>query len=275
MRVLRVAIFLEKATDMYPEKRFPSYRLPRAVLADLILAALLHQHRSFRIHAQRMMPGVYPPLRVSGESHIPEKGPGVITCNHYFRPGFWSPWFPAAISASVPVDIYWIMTNAFTYPGQRLGRFRRRLSRLVLDEIARIYGFNRMPPMPPSPDESSQRTAAIRKLMGRVREYPSLLIGIAPEGGDQPGGRLAYPPEGFGRLAMALAHRGLPFYPIGVYEENGCLNLVFGKAYWLDDHQGADRATIDRLASIRVMDAIAACLPERLRGAFPLRSYSG
>jgi hypothetical protein len=214
-------------------------------------------------------------MRVFGDMNIPQKGPGVITCNHYYRPGFWSPWFPAAISAKVPVDIYWIMTNAFTYPGRWSGKLRRMISQWYLGEIARIYEFNGMPPMPPSPGEANQRAASIRKLMDMVRKNPFLMVGIAPEGGDQPGGILAFPPEGFGRLALALTDRGMPFYPVGAFEENGYLNLVFGKPFRLVIPQGVDRKSADRLASVQVMDAIAACLPERLRGPFPLGDYSG
>ena len=236
--------------------------MPNAVYADLVFAALTGQRRRFKAHADTMVGGIQPPLQVLGEEYIPRDGPGVITVNHYSRPGFWTPWFPAAISAAVPAEIYWTMTSAWTYPGQRWGRLYRWLSSQVLARVARVYGFNSMPPMPPAPDEIGQRAAAVTRLMRYARANPRALIGLAPEGGDQPGGVLGMPPSGFGRLALALAGRGMPFYPVGAYEEEGCFYLRFGAPYRLEG--GAE----DGWAVTHIMGRIAGCLPERLRGGF-------
>ena len=179
-----------------PDSQFPVYLMPNAVYADLVFAALTGQRRRFKAHADRMVGGIQPPLQVLGAEYIPRDGPGVITVNHYSRPGFWTPWFPAAISAAVPAEIYWTMTSAWRYPGQRWGRLYRWLSSQVLARVARVYGFNSMPPMPPAPDEIGQRAAAVTRLMRYARANPRALIGLAPEGGDQPGGVLGCRPAG-------------------------------------------------------------------------------
>jgi hypothetical protein len=246
----------------------PRYVVPKTVLADLALAGLTGQRRQFRTHALRMVPGIYPPLKVLGTENIPQVGPGVITVNHYFRPGFWSVWFPAAISAAVPTDITWTMTDAFTYPGRRFGGLYRAASHWALTRVARVYSFIGMPPMPPAPGELAQRAAAVQRLIACARANPQVLLGMAPEGGDQPGGILTLPPPGFGKLALALARLGLRFYPLGAYEEDGCFFLRFGAPYLLEIEPGAEHAQVDYLARWQVAQAIARCLPERLRGKF-------
>ncbi len=248
--------------------RYPHYSVPKSVYIELAAAGLSGGKRSFRAHAARMLRGIEPPPRVLGEENIPRRGPGLITVNHYSRPGFWSPWFSAAVSASVPVDIHWSMADAWTYPGRRFGQVYRWLSHWMLTRVADVYGFTRMPPMPPAPDEVAQRAQAVRQLMRFARAHPEALIALAPEGGDQPGGILSLPPAGFGRLALALARLGMPFSPVGVYEEDGCLFARFGAPDRLEIAKAGDRDQADGLARCVVMQKIAGCLPERLRGEF-------
>lgn len=247
----------------------PQYALPRRLVADLAAAALLGRRRSFATHARWMLrDGLRPALRVAGAEHIPAHGPGAITVNHYYRPDFFAPWIPAAISAQVGEEIYWTMTNALTYPGKHFAGARRWLSHLALVRVARTYGFNGMPPMPPSPTEVAERAAAVQRLVAHVRAHPQALVGLAPEGGDQPGGVLSLPPDGFGRLALSLARRKMPFYPAGVYEEDGCLWVRFGAPYCLEQSETGDRFAADLAARKAVMTHIAECLPARLRGEF-------
>jgi hypothetical protein len=237
-------------------------------LIDLALAGLFCRKRQFRTHALRMMTGIHPSLRVVGEEFLPRSGPGVITVNHYNSPTFWTPWFPAAISAMVPVDINWTMSEAWTYPGRRFGRFYRSLSQWMLTRVAGVYGFNSMPPMPPAPGEVTRRSAAVARLMSYVRAQPKTLIGMAPEGGDQPGAVLSLPPSGFGKLALAFSRLDLLFFPVGAYEEDGCFCIRFGQPYRLYIVQCESRDQLDVLARRTVMDKIAGCLPVRLRGEF-------
>ncbi len=250
---------------------YAQLRVPRLVLADLALAGLTGGRRSFTAHARQMLPGIWPPLCVLGAEHIPTGGPGVITVNHYNRPGFWSPWFPAVISAQITGEVHWVMTDAFTLRSHPLGGLYRWLSHLALSQVARVYGFSMMPPMPPMPGEEGLRAAAVQRLVQYVRGHPDALLGLAPEGGDQPGGVLSDPPEGFGRLALLLSRRGMLFYPVGVYDEAGCLCVRFGERYCLSVPVGPDRHAVDCLAREMVMCRIADCLPHRLRGRYQER----
>jgi hypothetical protein len=250
------------------EPRVTRYVIPFTAMADLVIAGLVGGKRRFRAHALKMIAGTHPPLRVLGEEYVPCEGPGLITVNHYHSPAFWTPWFTAAISALVPVDIHWVIAEAWTYPGQRLGGLKRSLSRWILTHVARVYGFTSMPPMPPAADEVLRRSAAIKRLMNYARCHPQAFIGIAPEGGDQPGAVLKLPPCGFGKLALTFSHMGILFYPAGVYEENGVLFLHFGPPYRLEIEKDTRRDQLDLVARRLVMKKIAACLPNRLRGEF-------
>jgi hypothetical protein len=93
-------------------------------------------------------------------------------------------------------------------------------------------------------------------------------MGIAPEGADAPGGRLATPPPGAGRFLLLLAAQGLPFTPAGFWEDaGGTLCLRFGKPFMLQA-AGPGSAERDRRASEQAMRALAALLPDHLRGDF-------
>jgi hypothetical protein len=208
-----------------------------------------------------------PPLHWLGEENIPNRGPGAITVNHYSSPTFWAPWLAVAISALVPGEITWTVTDAFTYTGS-LRKLRRGLSHLLLTRMARVYGFNSMPPMPPVPGDEALRAASVRRLMAQVRASPDGLVGLAPEGCDRPGGVLGLPPSGAGRLALALAERGLSFFPVGAYEEGGVFWLRFGPAYRLEALAGMDRQDADLAAREQITREIARLLPERLRGGY-------
>ena len=246
----------------------PKYQLTTSVIFDLALAWVFVQHRSFTNHALRLLPGIHPPLRVWGKDNIPCAGPGVITVNHYWSPTFWAPWIAIALSAIVPVDIYWTMTDAFTYPSRRFARYRRAVSHILLTRIARVYAFNTMPPMPPAPGEAPERAASVKRLLEYVRQNPSALVGLAPEGYDRPGGVLDLPPQGAGRLALALSRLGLYFIPVGAFEESGEFCLCFGKPYRLEVPRSDDRMQVDLFVREMLTREVARCLPQRLRGGF-------
>jgi 1-acyl-sn-glycerol-3-phosphate acyltransferase len=244
------------------------YKIPLAVWRDLAWAFMLRRHRSFLVDARRILANLRPAMRVLGAEHIPQAGPALITLNHYWAPGFWAPWMSIAVSSVVPVEIYWTMSGALTFPGRRFRRLLRRASESVLQGVARVYRFNSMPPMPPNPREVAARAVSVRRIIQHGREHPDAIIALAPEGGDQEGGKLTLGPEGSGRLALALAGKGMPVYPVGLYEENGCLTLHFGAPYQLTVDTTVPRDEQDIHARRVMMRAIAGLLPERLRGCF-------
>ncbi len=224
--------------------------------------------RSFRRDAIPLVAKFDPPLRVLGEEFIPSAGPCLLLSNHYYRPGF-DAWQRAlAISATVPVEVHWIITAALTYPGKLQGCVMTPLSRWVLARVARAYGFFGMPPMPPDPRDAQARAAGVRKVVDYIRQAPEPVIGLTPEGRDILTGSLGWPPAGSGRFVLHLANLGLPLAPLGVFEEGGRLCLNFGPLFALDAPTDLPRDDLDCWASRQVMEHIAWLVPERMRGEF-------
>lgn len=247
---------------------YPRYPLPLKKVLPIALGALFVKPRSIHQDAVRLTEEIKPPLRLRGEEHIPDHGPCLITMNHYFRPGFQGLWIGLAVSAVIPLDIHWVMTAAWTFPGSPLKPILKPLSRWLFRRVARAYDFTPMPAMPPDPDEVEERAEAVRHLLAFCRMHPTSIIGLAPEGMDMPGGKVSVPPTGVGRLIYQLANRRMPILPIGIYEEAGELCLQVGASYRLEMDEKPAPSQRESLVSHTVMNAIAAQLPLRLRGDF-------
>ena len=226
--------------------------------------ALQRRPRSFRRDASLLVNRLSPPHRVEGPIPCVTHGSWLVVVNHYARPGFRAWWIPMAISATLPREICWITTSALTFPDRLRAATFTPTSQWFLRHLASLYGFIPMPAMPPSPTEVETRAAAVRRALRQASE-PEVLMGLAPEGGDMPGGVLAPPPSGSGRFLLHLAQRGLRFLPVGAFEDEGRFCLRFGQPF---DLPAAIREPVDESASRIVMSAIAACLPEVLRGSY-------
>src|SRR4030042_1316946 len=111
-----------------------------------------------------------------------------------------------------------------------------------------------MPPMPPREVGVAARAESVRRALHRASE-PDALLGLAPEGGDMPGGVLTPPPSGSGRFLLHLARRGLRFLPVGAFEGRGRFCLRFGAPLGLPQSLPEP---IDDSATRLVMSAIAA-----------------
>jgi 1-acyl-sn-glycerol-3-phosphate acyltransferase len=246
----------------------PEYRLPRSKVFRLVASVLLGRKRSFRRDAREVVAGMKPPLQVFGHENIPEKGPCLLTFNHYFRPGFGVWWVALGISSLVPEEIHWVMTGAWTYPPGWRDRLVTPATKWAFTRLARTYQFTIMPPMPPRSHEVADRARSVREVLAYARQEPMPLVSLAPEGGDQPGGLLNMPPSGAGRFILHLADLGLKIAPVGAYEANGALCLRFGPSYRLSVSTGFSADERDREASRIVMSRIAQVLPVELRGAF-------
>ena len=247
---------------------FPRYSYPPRVVMGLVRDGLLGRRRRFQPDARRCIARLRPALRVLGIEHLPPHGCFAITLNHYYRPGFAAQWSALAISASLTPDVRWIMTHELTFPGQWIAPLGKPVSRFLLGRAARAYGFIPMPPMPPRPRDVEARAAAVREALRFVRQTPHAILAIAPEGGDQPAGRLSMPPPGAGRFCLLLAAAGMTFQPVGVYEAEGALTLNFGHPYELQLTLPKSADERDRLAAHIVMSHIAPLLPSELRGEF-------
>jgi len=125
-----------------------------------------------------------------------------------------------------------------------------------------------MPPMPPRDKDVAARARSVRAVLSFVDLVENPVICLAPEGGDMPGGRLAYPPAGAGRLMLQLASKVLEFVPVGVWEQDGYLYVNFGPKFELLIPSGMASNEKDRLVATTVMRKIALLLPAYLRGEF-------
>lgn len=255
---------------------YPRYSFPPRTVTGLALDLILSRRRLFREDARACigrltLTGRYAELSLHGmgEENIPQTGPCVITFNHYHRPRFNAIWMAAAIAATVPVEMRFVMTGELTYPGKWYAPLGRFFSKIVLHRAARIYGFTTMPPMPPRLKDVEARAESVRKVLEVARREKNIILGLAPEGGDNPTGEVAMPASGAGRFALLLAAAGLRFVPVGVYEADGALCLHFGAAYELTvPPRGLSADEKDTLAATVVMTHISRLLPERLRGEF-------
>lgn len=247
---------------------YPTYSHPRGLIARVALNVLLLRCRSFREDARACVGRLKPPLQVIERKNTPQRGHCVVTVNHYYRPGFGAEWIALAISATVPVDVHWVMTGELTYPGRWYAPVGMILSRFVLHRAARVYGFTTMPPMPPRPKDVEERAASVRAVLDFVRHSHEPVLGLAPEGGDSADGKLARPASGLGRFAFLLSSAGLKFVPVGAYEAEGVFTLHFGEAYELNVPRNVSSDEKDAQAIQIVMKKIAGLLPPHLRGEF-------
>jgi len=235
---------------------------------------LTSQPRSIARDAQMAVTGLRPGLVVLGGKHIPPRGPGLVVCNHYSRPGFDAWWLALAVTAAVAAhrapgadpEVHWVMTAAWTFPESR---WRHRVltpaTRWAFERVARIYDFVTMPPMPPDPDEVEARAlAALRTVrLARRAAREGGLVGLAPEGRDSQKG-VGQPPEGVGAFIALLVEAGLPVLPVGVAEQTGRLRLSFGPLFI--PQVPPDRDERDRAVTRQVMAAIVAELPFHIKG---------
>jgi len=239
------------------------YGLSKELLPQLWLALLKGERRSFRADAIRCASRLRPSLKIYGEENIPISGPGLVTTNHYARPGFRAWWLALAISAAVPSEIHWLITSAWTYPDVLRSATITPVTQRVLRGLAQVYSFSNMPPMPPDPSEVFTRAEAVRQVLKYTPQAERPLIGLAPEGGDfAVPGSLAEPPPGVGRFILHLAALGLEISPVAIFEEDECLCLRFGTRYHLETPPGLVSFARDRYASQQVMQRIAELIPE-------------
>ena len=246
----------------------PEYSYPPSLFFAFILDVLLLRRQSFREDAKACIARLHPPLQVLGKENIPWHGPCVITINHYHRPAFGAQWLAFAVAASVPMEMHWVMTGEFTYPGKWYELLGSIGSRLLLKRISQIYGFTTMPPMPPRPKDVAARAASVRAVLEYVRCAQDPVLGLAPEGHDTPRGLLTRPPAGVGRFGLLLARAGLKFIPAGAYEADGIFYLHFGEPYELNIRRELSVDEKDEQAAQIIMKNIARLLPLYLKGKF-------
>jgi hypothetical protein len=242
--------------------------LPLVGIALRVLSSILvKRKRSFKKDATWAM-NQLAPLQVLGKENIPGSGPCLVTINHYSRPGSQGFWLAMGASAVVPVEITWIMTAAWSYTGQKRGIIMKPLVRWFIGRIVSVYGCLRLPSVPPEPGQEQERAMAVRNIIQYVRKTACPVIGLAPEGGDVPGGKLGWPPLGAGRFMLHLNQMGLPVLPVGITEQNSAFCFRFGAPYQLSIPNGHSAQEQDQMAIRQVMGAIAGLLPPSMWGDF-------
>ncbi len=244
----------------------PNYPFPKSILVPVLAAVALHRKLSFHKIAIDCTKLLDIPLKVYEQENIPKEGGIVITINHYTRPGFSSWWVALAPSSLIASEVHWIQSNAWRMIGWQ--RSLSRVTRWLFPQLAHVFGFTAMPPIPPDPWEVEQRAQAVREVLAYVRLHPQAVIGVSPEGSDEEQGCLKMPPSGSGRFLLLLAMLGLEFLPVGFFEEGDTACVRFGRPYRLSVPDGLSRHQRDLYASRIVMSAIATQLPSQLRGNF-------
>jgi len=193
-----------------------------------------------------------------------DQGEGVLfTVNHYHAPDFQAWWIAILISATFPKHIHWVVTSGWTNSGWLTG-----FTHWLFPRGARLFGFTPMPAMPPDPAETQQRAAAVMHVLKYARQTHQPVIGMSPEGRDIPGGVLGSLPHGVGRFLHLLSHDCQNILPVGVWKESGITHLNFGCPYHFEVTPGLTAQERDSLVGKNVMQHIAQCLPERLRGEY-------
>jgi hypothetical protein len=241
-----------------PSLQYPSVN---PTVLKCILWRLLGRNRSLKADAQRLCARVEPAIRYIGLENLNLARPFVVTANHYTRPGFSTAWIALSISAVLPAEVTWIMSNQWLFEGNPLAFALRPLMRFVLKGINDAYSFVPMPTIINGFSTSQERTAGVREVIRRLRKDPQTMIGITPEGMDSPIGGLALPPAGVGRFLFHLQEMGATMLPVSVYEEQGGLCVRFGEPYQLETPSGLSPSGFDLFIRKTVMSRIAKLMP--------------
>jgi hypothetical protein len=226
-------------------------------------AAVFNRRRSFHADALQAVRRLQPSLAVFGTQNIPENPPFLVTINHYSRPGFHAWWLALAVTAALDAPLSWVITSTWRFQNHPLRRWLSPLSRWVLGQAARVYGFLPMPAMPPVPAEAAERAEAVRRIIRTARQADPPSIGLAPEGYDAHQGGMSLPPAGVGRMVAHIARAGYQILPVGVYEQEG-LVVQIGEPYWIELHPGALPGERDLQLREQIRMRIAKLLPAEL-----------
>jgi 1-acyl-sn-glycerol-3-phosphate acyltransferase len=161
------------------------------------------------------------------------------------------------------------MTREWWYPGGIGRTLKQPLTRWFFGQLARTYGFVRLPPVVGKDEFRGQGALGIRHALALTRGNAPQLIGIAPEGRTGEKLSLCEPPAGAGLFLLMLTHDVIPCLPVGIYEDaGGALTADFGAPFQLNAPRAGSRDEHDREAARHVMVEIGKLLPERMWGVY-------
>jgi 1-acyl-sn-glycerol-3-phosphate acyltransferase len=162
----------------------------------------------------------------AGLEHIPPAPPFVLAANHYQRRHLWIAHAAAALAeplrlrfCSTPVR--WIVTS--NWPPLVLGPLRiPSPGDWLLPRVAAALGYYSVPFAASRPGRTA---SSLRRLL---RDAPSSIVGIFPEGARATTGPLSPPLPGLDRLFLHLARAGLAVLPARVSESGSRFLIRFG-----------------------------------------------
>jgi hypothetical protein len=230
-------------------------------------AILTKSRRNLHKDALMLIKRQKPGIELVNANYIPNP-PFLITVNHFSKPGFSALWLVMAINSAVKFPTRWMMTNAWTFPGRKFHNLYEKISTWIFKRIAQVYQFILTPALPAKFENSIQAAMAIREIIRYARSNPTIVIGLAPEGQDFPGGVLGMPTPGTGLLINEIIKIHPQILPVGFYYKDGHYVTVFGEPYQAIPLAGDDRKAIDKIMILQVMKAIAVLLPIELQGEF-------
>jgi 1-acyl-sn-glycerol-3-phosphate acyltransferase len=193
-------------------------------------------------------------------ANIPASGGYVVVVNHYARPGFNTAWTALSLAAANPMEIAFIMSEAWAFAGNPLGFLLRPLMRFVLASINEVYGFLSMPSMVEGFSNPSSRAAAVRRVIEFGRAHPSAVIGLAPEGQDSPDQGVGLAPGGGGKFILHLNRMGFQLLPVVVQERSDMLFTKFGQVFDIPLDPGLPSKAIDAYVRRIIRDRLLVLL---------------
>lgn len=246
-----------------------AYTFPPRFLAEWLLSMLLGRRRSLGEDGARLLRPY--PTAVFGLEHLPARGPFLVVMNHYERPGM-GVWWPSLLVSRSLLERrgvsspHWLITNRFYRFRFRGVRFPDRLVGWFLARVGARYGLI-LVSRPQA--EAAGRAVALRQARRYLDAGDPEPIASTPEG-EQGGGRsLGHAVPSSGKALAWLSRSSRPIIPVGVYEEaHGRLVARFGPPFTLDWPGLREARAQQAQLTERVMRAVAAELPEGLRGPY-------
>lgn len=228
---------------------------------------------------------------VCNAERIPQAEPFIAVMNHCHRPEIPSWWFAMALCHAIgdrrrghaPHEPRMIVARHWTYDNCWQRATIGAGSAFVVGRIIRAYGYLGMEPVALGTAEAGQRARSMRQILDAARcaRTSGDIIGIAPEGGDTPGGVMQRPPPGAGRFLWLLAAAGMPFLPFGLSVQGDRLRVAVGELFSPPDVRAAggpppaDKAAFDEWVLQEIMGRVALLLPPDLRGYYAERLPAG
>jgi hypothetical protein len=218
------------------------------------------------------------PTAVEGMEHIPRDRRFLLVMNHYERAGL-GVWWPAFLVSSAlaqsddEAPVSWLITNRFYRFRLRGVRLPDRLVSWFLARVAARYGLI----LVARPQSAAMGRALALRRARRLLDAPNPRpIASTPEGERAAGTILARPVPTSGKALAWLAHAEVPIVPVAVYEDAaGTLVARFGKPFTLPWHGLAEARRMQEALADTVMIAIAACLPQTMRGPYAGAAAAG